>query len=172
MQYLDDVSVEALQNALDGVEKKQPAERLLAAIAYKNGITQTELARWHDVRRRTIYNWLKRLDTAGSLERAATDDPRNGRKRKLSDTQLTQFRKVVHASPDAVGMDATAWTPALAQQYITQTYDVEYSIPSCRRLLREAGLRYQKSHWTAPEHESTRGESSDELENGGGGAPR
>jgi transposase len=172
MEHLDEVSVEELQDALDGVEKKRPAERLLAAIAYKNGITQTELAGWHDVRRRTIYNWLKRFSTAGSLEQAATDDRRHGRKRKLSDTQLSQFKKAVHASPDAVGIDAPAWTPALAQQYLTQTYGVEYSIPSCRRLLREAGLRYQKPHWTAPEHESTREESSDELENGGGWTPR
>jgi transposase len=172
MSHLDEVSVEELQDALDGVEKKQPAERLLAAIAYKNGVTQTELARWHDVRRRTIYNWLTRLDTAGSLEHAATDDHRDGRKRKLSDTQLTGFRNAVRASPDAVGMDAPGWTPALARRYLARIYGVEYSIPSCRRLLREAGLRYQKPYWTVPDHESTRAESSDDPENGGGRAPR
>jgi len=42
-------------------------------------------------------------------------------------------------------------TPALAQQYLDDTYGVEYSIPSCRRLLKEAGLTYQKPRRTAVE---------------------
>jgi hypothetical protein len=38
---------------------------------------------------------------------------------------------------------------ALAQEYLEETYDVEYSIPSCRRLLKEAGLSYQKPRCSA-----------------------
>jgi transposase len=56
------------------VDGKKPTQRLLAAIAYKNGILQTELAEWYDVQRRTIYNWLKRLDIDESLEQAVPDD--------------------------------------------------------------------------------------------------
>lgn len=73
MDHLDDISVEELQDALDNVEGKKPTERLLAAIAYKNGVAQTELAEWYDVQRRIIYNWLKRLDADESLEYAAVD---------------------------------------------------------------------------------------------------
>jgi len=39
----------------------------------------------------------------------------------------------------------------LIQQYLDECYVVEYSIPSCRRLLNEAGLSYQKSRQTAAE---------------------
>ncbi len=53
-----------------------------------------------------------------------------------------------------MGVDAPAWTPALVQQYLEETYDVEYAIPSCRRLLKEAGLSYQKPRRTAAESES------------------
>lgn len=35
MDYLDEISIEELQNALDNVEGKKPTQRLLAAIAYK-----------------------------------------------------------------------------------------------------------------------------------------
>ena len=73
MDHLDDISVEKLQDALDNVEGKEPTERLLAAIAYKNGVAQAELAEWYDVQRRTIYNWLKRLDADESLEYAVVD---------------------------------------------------------------------------------------------------
>jgi chromosome segregation and condensation protein ScpB len=44
VDHLDEISVEELQDALDNVEEKKPTQRLLAAIAYKNGVTQTELA--------------------------------------------------------------------------------------------------------------------------------
>ncbi|OAQ51951.1 hypothetical protein HTG_14965 [Natrinema mahii] len=44
MDHLDKTSVEELQDALARVEGAKPTQRLLAAIAYKNGVTQTELA--------------------------------------------------------------------------------------------------------------------------------
>jgi len=151
VNHLDEISVEELQDALDNVEGKKPTQRLLAVIAYKNGVTQTELAGWYDVQRRTIYSWLMRLDTDESIEQAATDDNRSGRKRKLSKSQQEEFEAIVYEPPENVGIDAPAWTPALVQRYLGETYGVEYSIPSCRRLLKEAGLSYQKSRRTVAE---------------------
>lgn len=169
MDHLDEISVEELQDALDTVERKKPTQRLLAAIAYKNGVTQTELAEWYDVQRRTIYSWLKRLDTDESLEQAVTDAKRTGRKRKLSETQQQAFEETVHDPPAEVGLDAPAWTPALVQQYLEETYDVEYSLPSCRRLLKEAGLSYQKPRRSAAEaDDDERKEFHDELKKSGG----
>ena len=95
MNHLDNISVEELQAALDNVDGKKPTQRLLAAIAYKNGVSQTELAEWYDVQRRTIYSWLKRLDTDESLEQAVSDAKRTGRKRKLSESQLEEFEEAV-----------------------------------------------------------------------------
>jgi len=168
MEHLDEISVEDLQQALDNVEGKKPTQRLLAAIAYKNGVPQTELAEWYGVERKTIYNWLKRLD-AESLEQAATDVHRSGRKRKLSEKQQIQFEQTLHESPTNIGYDAPAWTPALVQQYLEKTYDVEYSIPSCRRLMKEAGLSYQKPRRTAAEADEVEREAfHDELKKSGG----
>ncbi len=169
MEHLDAISVEELQDALDSVDGNKPTQRLLAAIAYKNGVTQTELAQWYDVQRRTIYSWLKRLDTDESLEQAVSDDKRTGRKRKLSETEQEEFEETVHEPPEKVGIDAPAWTPALVQQYLEDAYDVEYSIPSCRRLLKEAGLSYQKPRRTAAEADETEQEEfRDEFKKSGG----
>jgi uncharacterized short protein YbdD (DUF466 family) len=74
VEHLDEISVEELQDALDRVDEKKPIQRLLEAIAYKNGITQTELVVWYDVQLRTIYSWLMRLDTDESLEQAFYND--------------------------------------------------------------------------------------------------
>ena len=169
MDHLDEISVKELQDALDNVEGNKPTQRLLAAIAYKNGVTQTELAEWHDTGRRTIYSWLKRLDTEESLEQAVTDNKRTGRKRKLSDSEQQEFEETVYEPPEEVGIDAPAWTPALVQEYLQETYGVEYSIPSCRRLLKEAGLSYQKPRRSAAEaDENKQEEFRDELKKSGG----
>jgi len=169
VDHLDEISVEELQDALDNVDEKKPTQRLLAAIAYKNGVSQTELAEWYDIQRRTIYSWLKRLDTDESLERAVSDDKRTGRKRKLSETQQEEFEETVHEPPREVGIDAPAWTPALAQDFLEEMYGVEYSIPSCRRLLKEAGLSYQKPRRSAAESDEDEEEAfHDELKKSGG----
>ena len=169
MDHLDDISVEEVHNALDNVEGKKPTQRLLAAIAYKNGVTQTELADWHDTGRRTIYSWLKRLDTDESLAQAVTDAHRTGRKRKLSEKEQQEFEAAVHESPAEIGLDAPAWTPTLVQQYLDETYDVEYSTPSYRRLLKEAGLSYQIPRRTAAESDGEEQETFREESKKSGG---
>ncbi len=141
MDHLEAISLDELQEALENVDEKRPTQRLMTAIAYKNGITQTELAEWYGVERRTIYSWLKRLDTDDPLEEAVTDAPRSGRDSKLSSSQQQAFEQTVNGSPEAVGYAARTWSPTLVQQHLREAYDVEYSRPSCRRLLKEAQSR-------------------------------
>jgi len=144
VEPLDKIALDELHDALEAVEGKRPTQRLLAGIAYKNGVTQNELAEWNDTGRRTIYNWLMRLDTDESLTEAVTDDQRSGRNRKLSKNKLDKFRQTVQEPPKEAGYDEPAWTTKLVRHHLKETYDVEYSIPSCRRLLKEAGLSYQQ----------------------------
>lgn len=150
MDHLEEVSLEMLQDALDKVEGKRSTKRLTAAIAYKNGVTQTELAEWYGVQRKTIYNWLTRLDE-GDLVESAADEHRSGRDRKLTDTQLEKFQETLQKPPTEVGIDAPAWTSQLVQSYLADGFEADYSIPSCRRLMREAGLTYKKPRRQATE---------------------
>lgn len=142
MDHFETISLEDLQQALDDVEGKKPTKRLLAAIAYKNGVTQTELAEWYGVQRRTIYSWLKRLEEQ-PIKEAVHDAHRSGRPRKLSNDQQETLRHDLHQPPHEVGYDAAAWTPELVSRYITERFDIEYSLPSCRRLMKESGLSYR-----------------------------
>ncbi|AHF98446.1 transposase [Halostagnicola larsenii XH-48] len=166
MEHLNELSLEDLQQALEEVDGKKPTMRLLAAIAYKNGVTQTELAEWYDVERRTIYSWLKRLESE-SLAQAVTDARRSGRPRKLNDEQRERFEQALQEPPTAVGYDASAWSPELAQRYLDETYNVDYSIPSCRRLMKEAGLRYEPARRTATT--SSGGDQTPDGRSGGSG---
>jgi len=107
--------------------------------------------------------------TNESLEHAVANIYRSGRNRKLLETQQQESEETVHDSPEAVGIDAPAWTLALVQQFLEETYGVEYSYPSCRRLLKEAGLSYQKPRRSAAEaDEDEQAEFHDELKKSGG----
>ena len=169
MDHLNETSLDDLHDALERVEGKRPTQRLLAAIAYKDGVTQTQLANWNDTGRRTIYSWLMRFDTDEPLVEAVTDDQRSGRNRKLSEEELDEFRQTVREPPDQAGYDEPAWTTKLVRHHLKETYGVEYSLPSCRRLLKEAGLSYQKPRRSAAEtDEDEQEEFHDTLKKSGG----
>lgn len=107
MDHLDEISVEDLQHALNNVEGKKLPQRLLATIAYKNGVTQTELAEWYGVQRRTIYSRLTRL-LIEPREPAVHDDHRSGRPRKLTKDQQKLLETTLHEPPTEAGYDAPA----------------------------------------------------------------
>jgi transposase len=157
MARLEHVTVEQLHDALDVVEGKRPAQRILAAIAYKDGVTQATLADRHGVSQKTIYSWLQRFTPASldgtTIAQAATDDARPGRPRRLGEEERERLERHLHDPPTAVGFDAPAWTSTLLQTFLRDSFDVEYSRPSCRRLLREAGLTYHPPRDTDREAE-------------------
>lgn len=61
--HLEEITLDELYKALDSVEGKDPNQRLLAVITFKNDVIQTELGAWFGAGRQSIYNWLQRLDT-------------------------------------------------------------------------------------------------------------
>ncbi len=136
MERLEDVPVEELRTALERVEGKKPAMRLLAAIAYKHGVTQTELAEWYGVERKTIYNWFTRIEE-GPIEEAVVDEKRPGRPPKLGREAREALRADLERSPTDVGYDGEVWTPDLVREHVRTRFGVEYSESSCRRLLLE-----------------------------------
>ncbi len=142
MQHADD---DALRDALWSVEDAEPAIRLFVGLAYGNGVSQTELADWLGVERKTIYNWLLRFEEhPGDLAMAARDADRSGRPSKLTESDRTELLEQLQSPPGKVGYDRESWTPELVRRHVEASYDAGYSLGSCRRLLREAGLVYRE----------------------------
>jgi transposase len=150
MDTIERASARDLRKALEEVEGKKPALRLVAAIAHKDGVSQTTLARWFGVERKTVYHWLRRLDP-DDIAASVTDDDRPGRPTKLSVQQRSTLYETLEAPPSRAGIDGESWTPELVRDHIRAVYDVSYSLPSCRRLMKEAGLRYRsgEQRWVA-----------------------
>lgn len=57
---------------------------------------------------------------------------------------LEEFHQTVHDLRKEAGHHEPAWTTKLVQHHLEETYGVKYSIPSCRRLLKEGGPSYQQ----------------------------
>lgn len=141
-EELDDT---ALRAALDEIDDKTAAVRLLVAIAHQNGVTQSELAEWLDVERKTIYNWLSRFrDSPENLVGAARDDDRSGRPRKLTGEALTDLLERLRDPPTESGVGGVTWTPESVQRWVEDEHGITYSLESCRRLMRDAGLEYRR----------------------------
>jgi transposase len=173
MAKLDHLSVKQLHDALKHIEDKRAIQRILAAISYKDGVTQQTLADRHGVSRKTIYSWMNRFSTESlentTIAQAATDEDRPGRPRRLSTEQQSELDRQLHEPPTEAGINAPAWTPALLHQHLRDTFDVEYPRPSCRQFLKEAGLTYQKPRRTAAEAEAEeREEFVEELKKAAG----
>lgn len=142
MNYLENIIVGELQEILAEVDEKKPVQRVLAGIAYKDGVEQQTIAERHDVHPNTVRNWLIRLERLDSepFEEVVYDDPRPGQSRELDEAEHDRFIEVLHDSPEEVGLDTRAWTVPLAQQYLEDEFNIEYCRRHVRRLMSEAGL--------------------------------
>lgn len=134
MTHLENISVNELREALGDAKEVQATKRLMVAIAYKQGVTQTELAEWYGLARKTVYNWLQRFDE-DSIEKATSDASRPGRPPKLDHEERTEVHKVLEGSPESAGYDAEEWNTALVQRLLEEQFDVEYSRTSAFRFL-------------------------------------
>lgn len=150
MVDLRHLSEAKLREALDDVDEKTPALRLVVALNYKHGLTQTAIAEQYGLARKTVYNWLTRFESR-SIEDAMYDDDRSGRPPKLTDEQRRSFEALLERPPNALGYDAPAWTPSLVQRLVDDVFDVDYSIPHLRRLLRDTGFVPTEAGWVRQE---------------------
>jgi transposase len=155
MPDLDAISAADLRTELDQVESKAPALRLVVGLNYKYGATQTEIAEQYGLSRKTVYNWLKRLETQ-PIEQAIVDAERPGRPPKLSGPEREGLTRALRQTPKSVDYAASGWTPPVVKQFIAERFDVEYSLPHVRRLMREVGLSPGESTWTLEKDRSDR----------------
>jgi transposase len=153
MANLENVSTEDLRQVLAEVDGADAAERVMAAITYKeiDDLMQEEAASLYGFSGGWASKWFTRLERLETepFEDVVYDEPRSGRPSELSDQEHERFVDALHESPEEVGIDAPAWSVPLARNYLAEEFDVDYCDRHIRRLMTEAGL----SHKTArPEY--------------------
>ena len=155
MPELDQITVGELRSELDRVESKTPTLRLVVGLNYKHGATQTEIAEQYGLARKTVYNWLKRLETQ-PLEQAIVDADRPGRPPKLSSGERKELAQTLRQPPSATDYSVERWTTQLVKELVVERFGVEYSTSHIRRLMRETGLSPAETAWvyTGPNSET------------------
>lgn len=145
MAHLEDVSADDLRDVLAEVEGKRATQRVMVGLNYKEGLSQRRLAKMYGRTEKTIYNWLCRLDRLADepAEEVVYDAPRPGRPSKLTDEQRERLENALNRPPTDFGYDRSAWTPALAREYIAETFAVEYELRRVREFMTDAGLSYE-----------------------------
>lgn len=142
MERLDGLDLGDLHEALAAVEGKKAALRVSVGIAYLNGVSPTELARWYGISRSTVYDWLDRVERLGEEPpgEVLVDADRPGRPPKLPATEREALAATLRGPPDAAGYDADAWGPDLVRRHVQTAYGVEYSERHVRDLLHDLGF--------------------------------
>lgn len=144
MGRLDGITLEELHELRGETQGEIPRERVLAAIARKQGDTLNRLAERHDVAEKTIRNWLDRF-AEKPLHDAPYDADRSGRPPKLSDEKYSSLLDDFQQSPEIFNYDRQAWTSQLALHHIEEEYDVEYTLRHTRNIMKEAGLSWRSA---------------------------
>lgn len=144
MGRLDGITLEELHELREETEGEIPRERVLAAIARKQGDTLNRLAERHGVAEKTIRNWLDRF-AEESLADAPYDADRSGRPPKLSEEEYSSLLDDLKRSPEEFGYERQAWTSKLALHHIEDEYGVEYTLRHTRNIMKEAGLSWRSA---------------------------
>ena len=145
MAPLDQISTAHLREILPEVDGKKATIRIMIAITWKENSdsTQEEIAERYGYSQGWLSQWLHRLERLEeeSFEDVVYDQPRSGRPATLSEAERERFIDALTDAPSAVGFDMAGWSVPLAQTFLADEFDVQYSQRHVRRLLSEAGLQ-------------------------------
>lgn len=133
MSYLVNITATEFRNAFNDVGDVKATKRITVAIAYKQGVSQTDLADCYGLSRKTMFNWLQRF-TEDSVRPAVRDESRPGRPPKLDREERSKISQLLCEPPANAGYDATEWRIPLVQQLFDEQVDITYSRTSAYRL--------------------------------------
>jgi transposase len=121
--------------------------RLMALSHIKNGANRTQTAKYLQVSRRMVNEWVKRFNEEG-LD-GLKEKPRSGRPHVLSTEQLKKLKAYV--VPHAIKPDGGRLKGTLVITYVEQEFGVSFSLTNIYRLLHRLDFswiasrsRYQK----------------------------
>lgn len=136
---LSNLPVEEVTARLKEESDGKAIKRLVVARDYLDGNSPAEISEKYGWPEQTIYSWLDRFE-ANEIDEALYDDSPPGRPGVLTDEAFEQFKHAVSNPPTEAGYDASAWSSVLAQEFLRDEFEQEFSRRHVRRLMKRAGL--------------------------------
>jgi transposase len=121
--------------------ERMEERRLKGALLLAEGVSQAEVARRLDVKRQSVHEWVKIIETQG--EKGLVRVPA-GRKPRLNAVQLMQLGELLKAGPQAHGYARALWTTERIARLIHRQFGVRYHRDHIGRLLGQMGWSCQR----------------------------
>jgi transposase len=106
----------------------------MVAIAYKRGVSRTNLPEWYGFSLNTVYTRPQRFE-ADAVWTAARDKSRLGWPPKLDCEEQAKICQLLQNLPTNAGDDAEKWSIPPVQRLFDEQFDVTYSRTSVFRFL-------------------------------------
>ena len=136
---LSDLTIDEVNERLDEESDGKAIKRLVAAREYLDGNSPAEISAKFGWPEQTIYSWFDRFESR-EIDEALYDESPPGRPGSLTEEEFEAFKQAVSNPPNEAGYDAPAWSSALAQQFLRDEFENDFSRRHVRRLLKLAGL--------------------------------
>lgn len=108
-------------------------QRAHCLLLRSQGLKPTDLSKIFPVSEKTLYNWFNAWNASGLV--GLYDRRGRGRPQKLTDEQKAQIKAWVSASPRQL---------KTIVQKVKETWDIEVSIDTLKRVLKAAGMRWRR----------------------------
>lgn len=121
--------------------------RLLALAAVYDGMSRADAARVGGMDRQTLRDWARRFNEEGP--EGLTNRPGAGRRRWLTDDQMSELAEIVETGPDPAVDGVVRWRRIDLKRVIEERFGVSYSERAISELLRVLAYAYMSGR---PQH--------------------
>jgi transposase len=135
--------------------------RLMAPSHIKKGVNRTQTAKYLQVSRRMVNEWVKRFNEEG-LD-GLKEKPRSGRPHVLSTEQLKKLKAYV--VPHAIETDGGRLKSTLVITYVEQEFGVSYNLTNIYRLLHQLDFSWITSRSRYPKQSQDAQDEFKEIPN-------
>jgi len=146
---LSDLTIDEVTELLNEESDGKAIKRLVAAREYLDGNSPAEISAKFGWPEQTIYSWFDRFESK-EIGEALYDESPPGRPGALTKDEFDRFKQAVSNPPKEAGYDVQAWRSALAQEFLRDKFDQNFSRRHVRRLLKPAVLSWQTSRPQPP----------------------
>jgi transposase len=125
-------------------------KRAIAVKHWDEGVAITKITTLLQVSRRSVHNWLGRVesDPAIPLAERLRDRERSGRPCQFKGVIDPLIDCVIDADPRTYGYQATVWTAPLLRTYLADQHAIRTSLQSVRLAIRRLRVSWKRPRYT------------------------
>jgi len=132
----------AVQQEILRSEESRYDHRLHGILLITQGLTCYEVGDILGQDPRTVERWVQRFEKSGFS--GLREGEREGRPRRLSDSQWEAVNGDLRRNPREFGYEQNLWDGRLLAHHLGEFHDVQLGVRQCQRLFRQMGFRLRK----------------------------